>query len=216
MQRARLASLAVCLMFAAAGCASSSIAPGGKDMAGGNMICPNHADQCGGQCCGDVCVDTQHDPLNCGGCGQACAGNTACQGGSCGCLVGTTTQPCADGYSCCNGVGCKNLMNDANNCGACGRACGNGSSCMGGQCVCGSQSCSAGQICCAGACAQSCGTPDMGSGGQDMGSSSGLCQCSDHCANDPIVPWCMGTNCCYSSAIIGVCNAGPCSPNMSP
>jgi hypothetical protein len=56
----------------------------------------------------------------------------------------------------------------------------------------------------------------MGSGGQDMGSSSGLCQCSDHCANDPIVPWCMGTNCCYSSAIIGVCNAGPCSPNMSP
>ena len=33
--------------------------------------------------CGEICVDTNADPANCGGCGNRCRGNETCASGSC-------------------------------------------------------------------------------------------------------------------------------------
>jgi hypothetical protein len=58
--------------------------------------------------CGGVCIDTQSDPKNCGGCGIACADTTQCMSGTC--------VPCdqidadKDGYNAC--VDCND--NDPN------------------------------------------------------------------------------------------------------
>ena len=40
--------------------------------------------------CGTTCVFTSQDPMNCGACGNLCAGNTVCISGSCGCPTGLT------------------------------------------------------------------------------------------------------------------------------
>lgn len=38
---------------------------------------------CSGMTCSGVCVDTQSDPQNCGGCGIPCDSSSACSGGQC-------------------------------------------------------------------------------------------------------------------------------------
>jgi hypothetical protein len=199
------------LSLLAFGCASTNAPPGG-DGGGGHAICPDHPEQCGGKCCGSKCIDITLDPLNCGDCGIACDTGQLCRSGSCGCLPSGTV--CGTGQSCCGNTGCKSLMSDAFNCGTCGHVCGSGGTCMNGSCTCGGQTCGTGQTCCGGMCQSTCVT-DMGVA-QDLSmSSGGACQCTNHCATDPI-GWCVGTNCCYVDAIAGSCMIGPCSINMTP
>jgi hypothetical protein len=70
------------------------------------------------------CVDTANDPLNCGGCGNACSPNETCQAGQCGCPL--TTCPAGAGTV------CVDLSTDNANCGACGTLC--DYQCAAGQC----------------------------------------------------------------------------------
>jgi hypothetical protein len=86
------------------------------------------ASVCGAQThCDGGCVDTQTDPRNCGGCGNACdvldagvppEGGTitaACNAGKCG-------VTCGGILSLCNGA-CVDLATDPKNCGSCGTTC---------------------------------------------------------------------------------------------
>ena len=106
-------------------------------------VCVPSAEQCNGEdddCDGDVDegFDLDTDPLNCGGCGDACtlAGATAgCAGGLC------TIESCDTDRGDCNGDardGCEaNLATSALHCGACDDACdpANGSgTCVDGAC----------------------------------------------------------------------------------
>jgi hypothetical protein len=82
--------------------------------------------------CNGVCVNTQTDTNNCGGCGFTCAPpppNAASV-----CVAGTCTINCNVGYNNCAGA-CVNLNNDAANCGSCGRVCASGHTCNAGVCV---------------------------------------------------------------------------------
>ncbi|MFO0653388.1 MAG: hypothetical protein U0326_44620 [Polyangiales bacterium] len=76
---------------------------------------------------GFVCVDTNSDRNNCGGCGRTCCAGSACFSGSCplGCAAGTTRCGCI----------CTNLQNDTSNCGMCGNPCPAGAFCTAGMCV---------------------------------------------------------------------------------
>lgn len=77
--------------------------------------------------CGDLCVNTQTDFNNCGGCGLTCsslssnATSMTCSAGAC------CAQSCAAGYTLC-GCNCVNTNTDPNNCGGCGPS----TSCFGG------------------------------------------------------------------------------------
>lgn len=86
-------------------------------------------------CPGGVCVSTQSDPNNCGGCGIACSRNNdtpVCVAGQC------AISSCNAGFANCNSNpndGCEtNLMNDHNNCGACGVVCTGTQICSNGTC----------------------------------------------------------------------------------
>jgi hypothetical protein len=63
-----------------------------------------------------ACVDVQHDPANCGGCGKACAAGDACVSGTC------AAAACAPPYQACGGA-CTLATSDPANCGACGKTC---------------------------------------------------------------------------------------------
>jgi hypothetical protein len=76
--------------------------------------------------CGDACLATSSDPLNCGSCGKKCDAGQVCSGGACG-----TT--CATGLTNCGGA-CVSTDTSNSNCGGCGRRCGGGSVCVGGRC----------------------------------------------------------------------------------
>jgi hypothetical protein len=67
--------------------------------------------------CGGACVDTQTDAKNCGACGHACAGGSACMLGACTCTLATGNPgtPCSGA--------CTDTQTDAQNCGACGKVC---------------------------------------------------------------------------------------------
>ena len=104
--------------------------------------------------CGGSCVDTQTDPLNCGGCGIACDGGKFCNTGACSATCGALT-------TC--GASCVDTQTDPGNCGGCGNACPSGQVCgLGGPDVCGSLSgacindttttCLNNQMCCSGLC----------------------------------------------------------------
>jgi Stigma-specific protein, Stig1 len=94
--------------------------------------CPVGQAQCAG-----VCIDTNSDGRNCGGCGIVCAPGQVCSNGAC-----TTT--CGAGLTECSGDAgayCANLHTDNANCGTCGIAC------------------PSGQVCSNGACAATCAAP---------------------------------------------------------
>src|SRR4051812_6107950 len=123
--RARCAALFLLLI----GCGTSSTGPAKKDMGSTASICPAHPDQCGGRCCGSLCVDTMNDANNCGGCNAKCDDGLLCSAGVCKCVAATgggvmTGTDCGLGQSCCGATGCKSLATDAFNCGSCGHSCG--------------------------------------------------------------------------------------------
>jgi hypothetical protein len=80
-------------------------------------------------CCGGRCVDTQTDPLDCGGCSFACGVGQVCVAGQC-----APAEGCADGLVLC-GQACVDLASDEANCGACGAACASGETCLSGVCT---------------------------------------------------------------------------------
>jgi phospholipase C len=88
---------------------------------------------CGGSCdtgttnCGGVCIYTDVDPQNCGGCGKACDAQLFCASGSCVSSCPGSTKEC--------GRSCIDTSSDPANCGACGKACGAKEACVGGSCV---------------------------------------------------------------------------------
>ena len=75
--------------------------------------------------CDGACFDLTSDLNNCGQCGNQCAGNQACQSGTCGCPGGQTLC----------GSFCTVTASDPDNCGTCGNVCGNGGTCQNSQCV---------------------------------------------------------------------------------
>jgi hypothetical protein len=77
--------------------------------------------------CGNGCVDTAWDDLNCGACGLNCiaAGGT-CQSGAC-------RIPCGPTEFGCGGV-CVSILSDPNNCGGCYTVCPAGGYCHNGAC----------------------------------------------------------------------------------
>jgi hypothetical protein len=98
---------------------------------------------------------------------------------------------CGAGATCCGTVGCKNLTNDAENCGACGVSCGAGGTCSGSLCHCGSMTCPQGDHCCSGAC---CSSLDM--------APPPPCVCNPAC----VFGSCVAANCCTD---VGGCSATP-------
>jgi hypothetical protein len=88
---------------------------GGAGGTGGRRSCQGDVDCQGFKCCGGFCVNAGNDILNCGTCGNTCAGDHPyCAGGTC-----QTNYPCT-------------LV---------GAACNPGSTCCGGGCCTGTQIC---------------------------------------------------------------------------
>jgi hypothetical protein len=89
---------------------------------------------------GTVCTNTTTDNANCGACGNVCAANSTCCGGSCKPLgsdnanCGACGNVCPIGTTCCGGV-CQSLTDDPANCGACGNKCPADTACVGGSCT---------------------------------------------------------------------------------
>jgi hypothetical protein len=91
--------------------------------------------------CGEICVDTNSDAANCGGCGTRCRGNQICASGICAdqdqvpADEGVTDEhSCAEGLTLC-GDACADTSIDSANCGACGNRCRGNEVCAGGTCV---------------------------------------------------------------------------------
>ncbi len=86
-----------------------------------------------------VCAFLGGDVFNCGACGRVCCGSMGCVGGRCTnnhCPF--TLTPCTSptpGPGGCVLTNCIDLMNDDQNCGACGRACTGGTACLSGTCL---------------------------------------------------------------------------------
>ncbi len=99
-------------------CSSQTCPPGAQcqNLDGTMAICPGSADagSCCSQpwtqyrqCCGGVCVNTDNDPSNCGGCGTVCSGATPyCGNGSCHPAPCTAGQTCNPGETCCGSACC--------------------------------------------------------------------------------------------------------------
>ena len=77
-------------------------------------------------CCSGTCVDLQHDPKNCGHCGNDCGANP--------CLGGVCLTTCVGGLTLCNGE-CVDTLSDPRHCGRCNSSC-SPAVCDGGRCSC--------------------------------------------------------------------------------
>lgn len=76
--------------------------------------------------CAGVCIDSSSDPEHCGGCGNACADDQVCDGGSC-------ASDCSPGLLACSRQ-CVDASSDPVNCGRCGEVCDVDGSCVAGDC----------------------------------------------------------------------------------
>jgi hypothetical protein len=184
---------------------------------------------CSGAVCGGVCVATQTDTLNCGGCGVACTPGQSCANGQCTCAAGA---PCPAGQHCsnrlccpagqtnCGGV-CTDIGTDSSNCGFCGVACAVGQVCCGGRCADPSRCCGGAytdtqtdpQNC--GACGHVC-PPDLpdccGGACTNRNIDSGNCgACGNVCSF--LAPFCCQGRCSFACTNCGAggapCNFGP-------
>jgi len=81
---------------------------------------------CSQTVCGNLCVDTTQDDLNCGQCNNACGSGSSCMSSKCTCN-NTGETLCTNG--------CYDLTSDLNNCGTCGKMCTTGQMCMNGTCT---------------------------------------------------------------------------------
>jgi hypothetical protein len=76
------------------------------------------------------CLTLSIDPDNCGAAGHACRLDQACFDGGCGCFIPPQLAQILDGGNgeCASDAGptCTDLLDDPDNCGACGRACNGG------------------------------------------------------------------------------------------
>jgi hypothetical protein len=118
----------------------------GEQCSGGNCSCAGGPSCVGNQtCCQDGCFDLSADPGHCGACNMPCPNGSACMMGRCvttscdpscavngnqcvngQCLCNNGPACTGQGIMCCAG-GCKNLLTDTTNCGACQKVCsGNG------------------------------------------------------------------------------------------
>lgn len=77
------------------------------------------------KCGGEVCIDLETDPVNCGTCGETCPLGVGCEAGVC---------VCPEGQEAC-GESCVNLLGDVGNCGGCGNRCADGKVCYLGVCA---------------------------------------------------------------------------------
>jgi hypothetical protein len=98
------------------GCSSATDCAGGQICTSvGACACPPYQDFCNG-----ACIPTANDGKNCGHCGVACTGTSACYGGKC------NPGGCPAGLTACNNA-CVDTKTDNNNCGngaaACGHKC---------------------------------------------------------------------------------------------
>jgi len=86
---------------------------------------------------GSICIDPQTNAVHCGACGTTCT--AAYAGGEGFCAAGACGTRCRTFYANCDGSlanGCETyLMNDRNNCGACGTVCPAGQRCQEQSCI---------------------------------------------------------------------------------
>src|SRR5262249_29912650 len=173
--------------------------------------CPGGLTACNGSC-----VHLGTDPLNCGSCGNACAGGSVCAAGAC-------AVSCQTGRTNCSGS-CVELQTDNANCGTCGRTCPSGAACGAGQCA---VTCPGGRTNCFGSCVDlatdgancgACGTACT----SGMACSAGQCtlscpvgatRCGDSCVNlqtdDANCGACGGACAVSSTCIAGHCETPP-------
>lgn len=134
-----LATLALSAVALSAGCnpyvvvdhhsaGGGGSSPTGTGGAGGSDLCD------GLTLCGDSCVNTYNDTLNCGYCNNICY-EGYCSAGQCvGYPTTTTTGPgCPADLTLC-GDSCVDVFNDPFNCGSCFNQCPSGT-CQDAQCI---------------------------------------------------------------------------------
>lgn len=181
---------------------------GGTSGTGGTGPCPT-----GQQICGQLCIDPEVDPDNCGSCGHACEANQACENGVC-------ITSCDPGQLACDG-GCFDPSSNNSHCGSCDNECNGGSSCQAGACE-----CPGALTLCGDACVdtkvdnQNCGVCGTGcTGGTTCVNGSCTCpsgeeSCSGQCTDtndDPQNCGSCGTICSSPE----VCSSGACLLNCS-
>jgi len=192
------------------------------------VSCGTGFGNCDGAATNGCETNLRTDNMNCGACGNACAGGQSCVSGACACPAGQTL---------CGGA-CVDLRTNSTNCGVCGRACvltNATSACVSSVCAvtacgtgfadcdgsaasgcetntqtdstnCGAcgRTCGAGQVCSRGVCATTCATPltTCSSGG------------ASYCANTTIDPancGACGRACALPNASASGCGAGACT-----
>jgi len=102
---------------AALQCATSECAPGYATCALSTFTCD---------------VNLQTDNNNCGACGVVCPNGGAVLNARSVCTDGQCKLTCNTGYADCNGIlddGCEQILDDVENCGACGHVCPTGEPC---------------------------------------------------------------------------------------
>lgn len=141
---------------------------------------------CNGMASDGCEIDLQHDPANCGTCGHACTGGTACKDGLC-----VTACPAPLTY-CAGTQACVNLATNAQNCNACGAACPAGNYCNNGTCA--PIPCPAGLVRCGGACVDTTSDP------LNCGSCNHVCKAANEVNTLATFPGDQAVVSCVSSA----------------